>query len=69
MRAAREAKDGADEAKLRLAAQVHADAIESIEKSVDIDQLRGIEGYAAKTYFGAFGEMIRINREGFNFKD
>jgi CRISP-associated protein Cas1 len=68
MRAAREAKDGADETKLRSAAQVHADAIESIENSADIDQLRGIEGYAAKTYFGAFGEMIRMNREGFDFK-
>jgi CRISP-associated protein Cas1 len=69
MRAAREAKDEADEAKLRSAAQVHADAIESIEKSADIDQLRGIEGYAAKAYFGAFSEMIRMNREGFDFKE
>ncbi len=69
MRAAREAKDEADETKLRSAAQVHADAIESIEKSADIDQLRGIEGYAAKAYFGAFSEMIRMNREGFDFKE
>jgi CRISP-associated protein Cas1 len=69
MRAAREAKNGVDEAKLRSAAQVHADAIEGIEKSVDIDQLRGIEGYAAKAYFGAFSEMIRMNREGFEFKE
>jgi CRISP-associated protein Cas1 len=30
--------------------------------------LRGIEGYAAKAYFGAFGEMIRMNREGFDFQ-
>jgi CRISP-associated protein Cas1 len=67
MRAAREAKDSADEVKLRAAAQVHADAIESAEKTGDIDKLRGIEGYAAKAYFGAFGEMIRMNREGFEF--
>jgi CRISP-associated protein Cas1 len=69
MRAAREAKQGTDETKLRAAAQVHADAIESTEKSVDIDQLRGIEGYAAKAYFGAFSEMIRTNREGFEFRE
>jgi CRISP-associated protein Cas1 len=68
MRAAREAKDPADEVKLRAAAQVHADAIESAEKTGDIDKLRGIEGYAAKAYFGAFSEMIRMNREGFEFK-
>jgi CRISP-associated protein Cas1 len=69
MRAAREAKDGADETKLRSAAQVHADGIIAAEKSGDIDQLRGIEGYAAKAYFGAFSEMIRMNREGFEFKE
>ena len=68
MRAAREAKDPTDEVKLRAAAQVHADAIESAEKTRDIDKLRGIEGYAAKAYFGAFSEMIRMNREGFEFK-
>jgi CRISP-associated protein Cas1 len=69
MRAAREAKDGADEAKLRSAAQVHADGIIAAEKSGDMDQLRGIEGYAAKAYFGAFSEMIRMNRGGFEFKE
>jgi CRISP-associated protein Cas1 len=69
MRAAREAKDSTDETKLRSAAQVHVDSIAAVEKSRDIDQLRGIEGYAAKAYFGAFGEMIRMNREEFAFKE
>jgi CRISP-associated protein Cas1 len=69
MRAAREAKDTVDEARLRAAAQVQAEAIASVEKSEDIDKLRGIEGYAAKAYFGAFGAMIRMNREVFDFKD
>ena len=67
MRAAREAKDGGDEARLRAAAVVHAEGIVSCERAVDIAQLRGIEGFAAKAYFGAFGGMIRVNREEFGF--
>jgi CRISP-associated protein Cas1 len=67
MRAAREAKDGEDEGRLRSAAQVHADGIESAQRATDIAQLRGVEGYAAKAYFGAFSGMIRTNREGFEF--
>ncbi len=68
MRAAREAKEKADEERLRLAAQVHADGILSAEKATDIDQLRGVEGYGAKAYFGAFSGMILTNREGFEFE-
>ena len=67
MRAAREAKVAGDEEWLRSAAQAHADGIENAQKATDIDKLRGIEGYAAKAYFGAFGGMIRTNREGFDF--
>jgi CRISP-associated protein Cas1 len=67
MRAAREAKDGTDEARLRSAAQAHADGIGNAQKAGDIDQLRGIEGYAAKAYFGAFGAMIRTDRAEFDF--
>ena len=67
MRAAREAKDVGDESRLRSAAQVHAEAIVSAQKAVDIEQLRGIEGYGAKAYFGAFGGMVLTNREEFGF--
>ncbi len=67
MRAARETKDVADEERLRSAAQVHAEGIENARKVTDINKLRGIEGFAAKAYFGAFGGMIRANREGFEF--
>jgi CRISP-associated protein Cas1 len=69
MRAARETKDSGDETKLRAAAQVQAEAIGTIEKSADMDKLRGVEGYAAKAYFGAFSAMIRTNREGFEFRE
>jgi CRISP-associated protein Cas1 len=67
MRSAREVKDKGDETRLRSAAQVHAEGIISAEKATDIDKLRGIEGYAAKAYFGAFSGMILTNREGFEF--
>jgi CRISP-associated protein Cas1 len=67
MRAAREAKDGGDEAKLRSAGQVHAEAIAQAQKATDIEQLRGVEGFAAREYFGAFAAMVRLNRDGFAF--
>jgi CRISPR-associated protein Cas1 len=69
MRAAREAKNATDEAQLRVAAQIHAEVIASTQKATDHDQLRGIEGYGAKAYFGAFSGMIRANREHFEFKE
>lgn len=69
MRAARESKETEDEERLRSAAQVHATAIQNTEQAKDLDQLRGIEGYAAKTYFGAFSAMIRQSREEFDFKE
>jgi CRISP-associated protein Cas1 len=61
MRAAREAKDTTNESLLREAAKVHAEGIESARECPDIDKLRGIEGYAAKAYFGAFNGMLRTN--------
>ena len=33
----------------------------------DMEALRGIEGYAAKAYFGAFTAMVRQNRDVFAF--
>jgi lysyl-tRNA synthetase class II len=69
MRAAREATHEADKQSLTATAQVHADAIQKAESTPDLDTLRGIEGYAAKTYFGSFSCMIRANRETFKLLD
>lgn len=69
MRAAREANETGDRTALSTAAKVHADAIRSTENAQDLDQLRGIEGYAAKAYFAAFTSMIRLNRAVFTFTE
>jgi len=65
MRAAREATHGVNKQSLLDTAQVHADSIQKAESAPDLDTLRGIEGYAAKTYFGSFSCMIKANRETF----
>lgn len=65
MRAAREASDEQDRNALSAAAAVHADSIRNTEQASDLDKLRGIEGYAAKAYFGAFTYMIRLHRSTF----
>ena len=65
MRAAREAKEGDDREGLSRTAVIHAEGIRSAERAVDLDQLRGIEGYAAKAYFGSFTRMVRQSREAF----
>jgi CRISP-associated protein Cas1 len=67
MRAAREAQEEGDRNALKAAAKIHADSIQSAEKALDLDKLRGTEGYAAKSYFAAFSSMVRTNRTVFEF--
>ncbi|MBW4518137.1 MAG: type I-C CRISPR-associated endonuclease Cas1c [Scytolyngbya sp. HA4215-MV1] len=65
MRAAREADTEDDRNALSQAAKIHAESIRSTETAPNLDKLRGIEGYAAKSYFAAFTHMIRTNRAAF----
>ena len=67
MRAAREAKDEVDEGRLRAAAEVLGESIVSAGRAVDLGVLRGVEGFGARAYFGAFGGMVRMCREDFDF--
>jgi len=69
MRAAREAKQEGDRTQLSQAASIHAEAIRKTEKVEDLEKLRGIEGYAAKAYFGAFTAMVRHHRAAFAFTE
>lgn len=69
MRAAREAVDGSDRTILSNTAKVHADAIRSTESAADLDNLRGVEGYAAKSYFASFTNMVRANRTAFTLTE
>lgn len=68
-RASREAKSSSDRDALNHTAQIHQESIKKAETAIDIAQLRGIEGYAAKAYFGSFTQMIRQNRDAFAFNE
>lgn len=65
MRSAREADDPGDGLTLKDAAQVLAHAIMRLEQVQDLDELRGVEGSAARAYFAAFSQMIRVDRSAF----
>ena len=68
-RASREAKSKSDRDILNNTAQIHQEGIKNAETASDLAQLRGIEGYAAKTYFGSLTQMIRQNRDAFAFTE
>lgn len=66
MRSARETEGEAKD--LAMAAEAQAAGIRRLEKAVDLDVVRGIEGAAAREYFGVFGSMVRQDREAFALK-
>lgn len=65
LRGAREATDPADAAALGTAARALAEGIAAIPWCGDLDTLRGIEGTAARTYFGVFDRLVRDDRAAF----
>lgn len=65
LRAAREAGSVADSAALGEAAEWLGGMLAQLRSSRDLDAVRGIEGEAARTYFGVFGHMIRADRASF----
>ncbi|MDQ6960966.1 MAG: type I-C CRISPR-associated endonuclease Cas1c [Mariprofundaceae bacterium] len=65
LRSAREAKNEQDQSMLKEIAKSLARSLLDLPSATDLDQLRGIEGYAAKTYFHGFSSMIRKNRDDF----
>lgn len=69
MRAAREAKAVSDRTALKSTAAIQASSIANAKKANSVDELRGIEGYSAKAYFGSFSSMVRTRRDVFEFKE
>lgn len=59
LRGARDTNDTADADVLRAAAEALAANLRSVPVARDMDTVRGLEGAAAKAYFGAFGSLIR----------
>lgn len=67
LRAAREAVNPTERDALQAAAKHHAEGLSKASHAESMDSLRGIEGMAAKTYFGVFGLMVRQQRNAFPF--
>lgn len=67
VRAARDAMTPEAETSLRRAASRLAQTLDQVNNSSELDVLRGYEGESARTYFGVFNDMIRINDSAFVF--
>ena len=70
LRGARDAGPGAGEARaaeLRAAAEIHAELVTALPGAGTADEVRGIEGLAAQSYFGAFDHLITSQRTDFQF--
>ncbi len=67
LRAAREAATESDESTLRKSADRLAIALTHIHGAGSMAEVRGIEGEAARSYFEAFGSMVRVDRSDFPF--
>jgi CRISPR-associated protein Cas1 len=63
----RSARETASVERLLTAAEAQAAGIRRIEAASDLDTLRGIEGAAAREYFGAFRDMVRQDSDAFAF--
>jgi CRISPR-associated protein Cas1 len=62
LRAARESDDESDQLPLKEAAARLAVILDRLKAWVDLNEIRGAEGDAARTYFGVFGHMVRGDR-------
>jgi CRISPR-associated protein Cas1 len=59
--------DGAGE-RLQAAAQAMSRHLDQVRVEEDLDRLRGLEGMAARDYFGAFDALIAQQKEEFRFE-
>ncbi len=64
LRGARESKRSDDEAFLTRAAQDLAASLRALPDASGLDQLRGVEGEAARTYFEALNRIVRPDLRG-----
>ncbi|MDN5344216.1 MAG: CRISP-associated protein Cas1 [Clostridia bacterium] len=65
LRGAREASDVADKTALQGTARELDQGLKALSRSPDLEQIRGIEGNAARHYFATFDRMVRFNRAAF----
>lgn len=65
LRAVRETADPQDNAQLTDTAQALAATLRQVETADELDQLRGLEGEAARRHFSSFSCMVREDRATF----
>jgi CRISPR-associated protein Cas1 len=68
-RAMRDGPDLADSTPMKQALEDMQQCIKILQEQPTVDQIRGIEGSAAATYFGVFDHCIGSNKEHFFFKE
>jgi len=66
-RAARDGTDSVGSDELERAIRRLGRLLEDIAKDRDVDSIRGLEGDAARTYFGVFDHLITASKESFFF--
>lgn len=66
LRASRDTQDRGDQAVLVRAAEFLTESIVRLRDAGDLNMIRGLEGDAARTYFRAFGAMVREDRPSFS---
>lgn len=69
LRAARERAGGGSAERLVSAAGRLARILKGLEREVPLDTLRGMEGEAARTYFGVFDHLVLVQKEEFYFTE
>jgi len=63
----RSARETTTAERLLAAAEAQAAGIRRINAAGDLDILRGIEGAAAREYFAAFADMLRVDDDAFSY--
>jgi len=58
-----------DVEKLKIKSKLISDCMVQVQYAENLEQLRGIEGEAAKTYFSVFDDLILQQKDDFFFKD
>ncbi len=69
LRALRDRPESAGSEALRAASVALSQHLSSLQEGVPLDALRGIEGAAARAYFGVFDHLITQQKEGFFFRE
>jgi CRISPR-associated protein Cas1 len=67
LRAVRDRPDSPDAAAIEDAATRLALIMDQLREPVPLDRVRGYEGDAARTYFGAFDHLITSQKDAFFF--